>query len=54
ESPGLLSEVDGALPGQNFLVIAGPLDCPTAVANDTAAGTVPWSQANPATVPHQP
>ena len=54
ESPGLLSEVDRALPGQNFLVVPGPLDCPTAVADGTAAGTVPWSQANPATVPHQP
>lgn len=54
ESPGLLSEVDGALPGQNFLVVAGPLDCPTAVADHTAAGTLPWSEANPATVPHQP
>jgi hypothetical protein len=54
EAPEWLTEVDGPLAEQNFLVVDGPLPCPAPVAATGAGGTVPWSQANPATVPHQP
>lgn len=54
ESPDTLAEVDDALTEQNFLVVDGTLPCPSATPATRAAGSLAWSHANPATVPHQP
>ena len=54
ENPDSPSGVSTALTELNFLVVDGLQDCPSRAAASTAAGTLPWSHANPATVPHQP
>lgn len=54
ENPDSPSGVSAALSSLNFLVVDGPQDCPARSAAGTAVGTLPWSHANPATVPHQP
>lgn len=54
EAPGLYVDIDDTLVEQNFLVIGGDQRCPAAAASTQAGGSLPWSDANAATVPHQP
>jgi type II secretory pathway pseudopilin PulG len=54
EHPTGHAGVEEALVEQNFLVVDGLQDCPASPAAAVAAGSVPWSSGNPATVPHQP
>lgn len=53
EAPSHALPVIDALVEQNFLVIDGSQACPSKPASHGAAGSLPWSHANPATVPHQ-
>ena len=54
ENPLQQTAVHQALPEQNFLAIDGRQACPASAASAEAAGRRPWSDRNPATVPHQP
>lgn len=54
ENPDSPSGVAAALVELNFLVVDGLQDCPARVASGAAGGRLPWSHANPVTVPHQP
>ena len=54
ENPLRQTGVTQALAEQNFLAIDGPQPCPSALADSGAEGMRPWTDHNPATVPHQP
>ncbi|WP_418319329.1 type IV pilus modification PilV family protein [Piscinibacter sakaiensis] len=53
ESPDPTASVVDPLVEQNLLVVDGRQACPASPAAAAAAGRLPWSDANPATVPHQ-
>lgn len=54
EGTDALLGIEDALPEQNLLPIDGDQPCPAAAASTQAAGALPWSDGNPATVAHQP
>ncbi|WP_157548996.1 type IV pilus modification PilV family protein [Piscinibacter sakaiensis] len=54
ESPAAYAGVTVALPAVAFLAVEAGQACPSRPAADAAGGRLPWSHANPATVPHDP